>query len=544
MPEAAVDGAGGRAVDASADGGRGAVLRAGGVRRRVARWGPAAVGALLGVLALWPALGPGFVLRYDMVFVPDPPLVFPASGFPRAVPSDQVVAALAAVLPAELVQKGVLLGIFVLGAAGAGALVPRDRVLARLATAAFYAWNAYLAQRLLLGQWALLLGLAGLPWAVRAARGRWWHLALALLPAAVGGFQAMLVTAPAVLAVSGWRRPRGLALLAVFSLPWAVPALLAGATTDPRGVDAFAARADGPFGTLGSLLSLGGIWNAAADVPGQGSWLLAAARLVLAAVAVAAYVALRRGWGGAGAPGGERPAYWAGLLVAASAGLAVACAGAFAPGAVRALIGLWPGFGPLRDGQAYLAPLVLLEALGFGAAVAGITMPVRPAALAARGAALLVPVLVLPTFAFGAFGRLTAVEYPGEWRRVQAIVNADPAPGALLTLPWGAYRAFRWNPGGGVVLDPATKLFARRVIRDDSLPVRLGDGRVLRLAAEDPRARRVGRLLGAPGGRTAALRAEGIRYVLILRPYENVFLYRLPEARIIFGGREVLLLRL
>src|SRR5262249_58781736 len=66
----------------------------------------------------------------------------------------------------------------------------------------FYAWNPFVAERLLIGQWALLLGYAGLPWALRAAiagplaswRGA-GRLGLALLPAAVGGFAAMAISA-------------------------------------------------------------------------------------------------------------------------------------------------------------------------------------------------------------------------------------------------------------------------------------------------------------------------------------------------------------
>ncbi|MEV4188711.1 hypothetical protein AB0J28_45490, partial [Streptosporangium canum] len=121
------------------------------------RSAPALLGLLLALLALGPALGPGFVLRYDMVFVPDPPLTLPGEGFPRAVPSDLVVALLSRIAPDQMVQKAVLIGIFVLAASGAAALVPSRRLGPRLAAAAFYAWNAYLAQRLLLGQWALLL---------------------------------------------------------------------------------------------------------------------------------------------------------------------------------------------------------------------------------------------------------------------------------------------------------------------------------------------------------------------------------------------------
>ncbi|MBG0821033.1 hypothetical protein HS048_09830 [Planomonospora sp. ID91781] len=565
---------------------------------------PALLGLLLGLLALGPALGPGFVLRYDMVFVPDPPLALPEQGFPRAVPSDLVVALLSAVLPGQAVQKALLLWIFVLAASGAAALVPSGRLGPRLAAAAFYAWNAYLAQRLLLGQWALLLGVAGLPWAVRAVvLGGRLRLAAALLPAAVGGFQAMLVSALVVLATAvtlpgaagfpggtgspgrggrgdraagGPPPPRPLPgamtrvrrageaalVLGVLSLPWLVPALLSRATTDPAGVDAFAARADGPLGVVGSLLGLGGIWNAHAVVPGQESWWSAGVRLLLAGVAVWGFVRLR-GDGppvsaaeasapgsrtqalspgpsesrvrssSAGTQGRGAPPYRAGVAGAAVAGLGVACLGALAPGVLKALVGWWPGFGPLRDGQLYLAPFALLQALGLASAVRLL------ASRAAAVVAVAVPVLVLPTFALGAFGRLEAVGYPEEWRRVQAIVNADPVPGALLSLPWGAHRAFAWN-GGRVVLDPATKLFARRVVWNDELLVGLPGGGRIRVAAEDPLAVRVGAVLrGDPERRAAALAGLGVRYVLE-HSSENAFQGGMP----VFRGRELRLLRL
>ncbi|GLX04485.1 hypothetical protein [Microbispora sp. NBRC 16548] len=537
-------------------------------RAVLARFGPAVLGLAFGVLALGPALGPGFVLRYDMVFVPDPPLRL-GEGFPRAVPSDQVVALLSAVIPAEIVQKAILLGLFVLAASGAAALardaLPGGGIVPRLAAAAFYAWNAYLAQRLLIGQWALLLGYAGLPWAVRAAaRGGALRLAAALLPAAVGGFQAMLVSALTVLPVAASRGRGGggggggrtravlssvlssvlpsLGVLAVLSLPWLVPALVsvlgAGAAADPAGVAAFAPRADGPFGTLGSLLTLGGIWNSHATVPGQDTPALAAVRLALTLVAVAGFVRLgfvRLGFA-------RRPAWWPGLAAAACAGVLIACAGAFAPGVPRALIGWWAGFGPLRDGQVYVAPFAPAQAVGVAVAVAALRAAM-PAPVAA--AAVAVPVLALPTFALGAFGRLGTAEYPEEWRRVQAVVNGDPAPGALLSLPWSAYRAFPWN-GGRVVLDPATKMFSRPVVWNDALVVGTGGGSRIRVAAESPRARRIGALLAGPAAvpLTGALKREGVRYVLAGGVDENTFLSRLPGATPVYRGPELLLVRL
>ena len=132
--------------------------------------------------------------------------------------------------------------------------------------------------------------------------------------------------------------------LAVFSLPWVIPSLVAGVHTDPRGADVFAARADTPFGRLGSLLLLGGIWNAQTVPRGYGGP-ASAAWLALSGVAIAGYVLRSR-----------RQARCPGLGAAAVAGFIVAAAGTLSFGRliVSDLIRAWPGFAVLRDGQQYL----------------------------------------------------------------------------------------------------------------------------------------------------------------------------------------------
>src|SRR5579864_2254951 len=84
----------------------------------------AAVGLGLGLLALGPGLQRGFLLSYDMVFVPREPFsaALPGLAPPRAVPSDLVVAAASRILPADILQKLILLAIFVLACSGAAAL--------------------------------------------------------------------------------------------------------------------------------------------------------------------------------------------------------------------------------------------------------------------------------------------------------------------------------------------------------------------------------------------------------------------------------------
>ena len=500
------------------------------------------LGIGLGLLALGPGLRRGFLLSYDMVIVPREPFtatMFGLAGGPaRAVPSDAVLALLSRVAPADIVQKLALVSVFVLACAGAAALLEREPWYARLAAGVFYAWNPFVAERLLIGQWALLLGYAGLPWALRAAvagpvaswRGA-GRLGLALLPAAVGGFAALAISAlvvvpAAVLAPSGPARRRlasvgaALAVLAVASLPWLIPSVLRTVHADPAGIAAFAARADTPFGSLGSLLMLGGIWNAQAVPAGYGgAWSVLWLALVLAAAA--GYLAF-----------GRRQHRWPGLTFAAVTGLAIASVGVTATGRglLRAALGLWPGFAVLWDAQQFVAPLALAEALGAGllvtwAARAHVTGPEQAETVPGEGehhpprasrpglaiavALVLAPVLLLPGLAWGAAGRLRPAWYPAAWLEAAQMIDHSRAQGAALLLPWAAYRRPAWN-GGRAVLDPWPRLVSRQVVWNTGPQV--GD---VKFKPDDPAGRRLERVILAPGPLTAALEAAGVRFVIV-----------------------------
>jgi len=559
----------------------------------LADWGPPlALGLGLGLLALGPGLARGFLLSYDMVAVPREPfsaaLAGLAGGPPRAVPSDVVLAAASRVLPADIAQKLVLLAIFVLACTGVAALLRGERWLARLAAGAYYAWNPFVAERLIIGQWALLLGYAGLPWVLRAAlrdpgpgRGtpaeavpeaaardagapaaerlgwagvpwRWtgW-LALALVPAAVGGFAAVMITAivllPAVLLGQRVRRPgqgpsqgpsrpapaaarpaalAAVGLLLLAGLPWLIPSLVHPLSADAAGIGAFAARADTPFGSLGSLLMLGGIWNAQTLPAGYGGgwsvlWLAAAL------AALAGYVVLAAPRPGRGA---RRAARWPGLGVAAVAGLVIAGLGITPAGRelLRAATGWWPGFSVLRDGQQFAAPLALAEAAGFGLAVAWAIRPrparrIRAAAdgraagdgrpdrlgIAIGVVAVLLPVLLLPGLAWGAAGRLRAVWYPASWLAAARLINDSPARGAAVVLPWTAYRRPDWNHQE-TVLDPWPRLLDRTVLWNDG-----GQVGQVQLTPDDPRAQRLTAAITGTGPLTRVLSTAGVRFVIV-----------------------------
>ena len=520
-------------------------------------WRPALLGLLLGLLALGPALGRGFVLTYDMVFVPGPPfssaLLGLAGGPARPVPSDAVVAVAARVLPADTLQKLILLSIFLLACSGAAALLAgcwrartgdRPPVPAGLAAGVYYAWNPYVAERLAMGQWALLLGYAGLPWVLRLlcagpVRTGGGRLLLTLLPAAVGGFGGMVITglaaAPAALARGdgpGQRARRLAVVLAaclLLSLPWVIPSLNESVRADPAAANLFAGRADTPFGSLGSLALLSGIWNAQAVPVGYGG-LPAACWLVVVAAAVAGYLLVAR-------PMRLSP----GLGVAGLTGLAVAALGLTPPGlaVLRALISAWAGFAVLRDGQQYVAALALTEAIGLGAGVSWVLRQVRAGPVLAV-LAVLAPVLLLPGLAWGAAGRLHAVKYPADWLTARQLIDSDQGPGTVLLLPWAQYRRYQWNDGEAV-FDPWSRLLARDVIYDDALTV----GRQT-IGQESAQSIQLNQVIAEPGPLTGKLRAAGVRYVVVdagplLGPPGGglAAAARLPGARLVMASQDL-----
>jgi hypothetical protein len=450
------------------------------------------------------------------------------------------VALASRVVPADLLQKLLLAGIFVGAAAGAARLVPARGVAARVAAAVLYAWNPFVYERLLMGHWALLVSYAALPWAVAAAvdlrngRGGAARLVVTLAVAAFGSPAGGLIaagTALCVVASPPWRQPAGpqapadareaaagpavaarsaalvLGAALVVSAPWLVPSLLrpGGLPVRPEGAAAFASRPDGPLGTVGSLLGLGGIWNAFTVPPGLGSWPWLAGFAVVLAVAAAGLPLLPRRLGTGAA---------AGLLLAGGLGLLLAAAYAL-PG-LRVLVDLavqhLPGGGLLRDAQKFVAPLALLEAVAFGLGVERLP-PMLPARRRAAATVVLIlaPVLLLPALAWGAAGRLAAVPYPRAFQEARAAMAADQVQGAVLVLPWHLYLAFPWN-GDRVVLDPAQRWFTRRAVGNDDLEL-VG----VTVPGEDPYGTRLGPLVGGTAPLRPALPAAGIRYLLVFK---------------------------
>jgi hypothetical protein len=133
------------------------------------------------------------------------------------------------------------------------------------------------------------------------------------------------------------------------------------------------------------------------------------------------------------------------------------------------------------------------------------------------------PVAVLPALGWGISGRLDAVDYPRDFGQVRALLAADHRPGAVVVLPFDAYRRFGWNHDR-TVLDPIDRWLDRTVIVSADLPVaRSGDqgappGTLL-VRGEDRLAARVAAQLHTAAGNDALaarlLGSDGVRWVVV-----------------------------
>jgi hypothetical protein len=479
---------------------------------------------VLGLLVLGPALAPGYVLSYDMVWVPDLALrsdfLGVGSGLPRAVPSDAVVAVLDEVVPGMLLQKLVLLGTLVAAGSGGAALVARlpvrgerPGVAAQCLAASVFVWNPFVVERLVIGHWPVLIGYAALPWLVLAARrhrreGRPGALLL-LLPVASLSASAGLASAVAVLAFGTARsRVRANAVLAALVLaanaPWLFSGLLhaADATTDPAGARAFALRGEGLLPAPLAALGLGGIWNAEVVPTTRDGVLAVAALLVLAALAAL----------------GARP-WWRGtdrrdavaLVALWVVGYGLAFLGWAAPGSVAWLAENVPGGGLLRDTSRLLGLCVpLVVALtAYGAARADGWLRDADQRRFVGAVLVLVPVSLMPDAGWGVSGRLSAVDYPASYAATRDAVG-DGQGDDLLVLPFTSYRAPAWNDGRKV-LDPVGRYLRPDFVASDELIV--SD---VTIAGEDPRGDDVRRVLaaGTPEARRDGLLALGIGWTV------------------------------
>ena len=462
----------------------------------------------LALVLLAPLRHPGHLLARDLVFVPHQPLTDAAIGLggaaPRSVPLDAVVAVMTSVVDGGVLGRLLLVLTLLIAGWGTLRLTAGLGTTARLAASGFAVWNPFVVERMSLGQWALVLGYAVLPWVLMSAAafrrtGSRRSFAAVVLWSALGSLtptgglfaMAAVVTGGASRRLRSWLPVLAVALL---QLPWVVPSLVGGGsrTSDPAGVAVFAPGSDASGHPALALLGLGGIWDGLSVPDTRQTW-LAVAAIVL--VAVSAVVGVRRWW--ASAPDLAPRVAALGLVGLA---LALALTTGLGQDLLRHAVTSVPGVGLLRDGQKLLAPFVVLVACLFGGAV-----DVAARALARYGDEVvaivgvlfvLVPVGLVPDGPGAVWRTVQPVRFPDALDQVATTVDAGPPGRALVTLPWRSYRNFAWGTGYPSS-DPLVRMVDRPVITSEDLGVgervvrgesrvaaRIGDALLRRSAAD------------------------------------------------------------
>ena len=476
----------------------------------------------LSMAILGPVFGPGYLLIRDMVSTPRSFVTDSALGLsdsaPRAVPQDWLIAVASGVIDGGIVVKALTFAAIVLAGVGYGRLsrrvLPAAGTPGMLAATVIAVWNPYVAERLLQGQWSLLVGYAALGWILIAAvdvrRGggwaRWsvltgWLAVAGITPTGslLAGLALLAGLVIPALARRDWRMALTASVLwAASSLPWLTASFLGAGTgtADPGSVALFAARAEPWLGTAGSLLGLGGVWNADAVPESRTSpWALVATAALLVVVL-------------AGLPGlwhrRRNPVIKAaGGLAVGSVVLVALAATPFGMAILEWLVDTVPGTGLLRDTQKWTALAVPAYALAAASAVqsAGRHVPKGFAAVVAS-ALIVAP---LPDLAWGVGNSLTPIRYPGDWHAVADTITSGR--GDVLVLPVGTNRQYAF--ADSVSLDPAPRLLRADVLQSGELIV---DGRSV--DRPDSRATRAEEALLA-GSSPQALAALGVGWVLV-----------------------------
>ncbi|WP_374455201.1 hypothetical protein [Nocardioides sp.] len=461
---------------------------------------------------------PGHPLARDLVFVPRQPFTDATWGLgdvaPRAVPLDSVVAALTHLVDGGVLARVVLpLTLALLGWGVSALLAPAGRT-AQLAGSGFAVWNAYVVERLALGQWALLLALAALPWLVAAAmryrrEGRRVDLAAAVAWSALASLTptgGLFALAGLVVACTPHVRRSGAVLLAGLALqaPWVVAAVTGpgGGVSDASGVAAFAPDTESAHGPVVALLGLGGIWDAGSEPATRTTWVALLAAVVVVVVLAVSVPLLRRVWGT-----GDT-ARWV-VLAALLGGTALVAATSWGEDLMVWLVDTVPGAGLLRDTQKLLAPAVVLTSAAFGACASRITRALAGTDAHALSAFVLalVPVVLLPDATTETWRTVEPVALPADLTRAADRLAGEE--GVVVTLPWRSYRAFDWGHQGMTSSDPAIRMFDADVVTSDSLQV----GAVL-VPGESTLAARIGAAL-EEGPPATTLPDLGVSWVVV-----------------------------
>jgi hypothetical protein len=455
----------------------------------------------LAVLILGPLLLPGYVLTLDMVFAPN--TTVPSIHLP-GFPFYGFLWLLNTVLPGDVVQKIVLVAIFILSGCGATYLArwlqpqktPLNWPLVSMLAGLLYACNPFVYSRLMAGQFMVLLGYALLPFFVLS----WlrllqkpqmrtglvssvWAAAIAVVSLHTFGMAVLFAALSSL--VTLWqvraRREQLMAtgkytslaggLIVLLSLYWLIPFLLGNNHTAEL-VSSFNSSDRSVFATAGTgwqkiwyLITLQGFWADSQSLYVTAGEIFAWWNVIAVAVLGLVATGLVTLWR-------TSRAVAVVLFVMLSVSIVLACGTngtIFAPFNTW-LLDVFPPLAGYREPQKFVAAMALVYAVsaatGLGSLWAYVQKhkhPIGQTDIAIVMVAL--TILYAPLQFWGLHGQLHATEYPQAWYTANARLMHQPK-GDVLFLPWHQYMRFSFAQR--IVANPASAFFDAPIVSSNN----------------------------------------------------------------------------
>lgn len=532
-------------------------------QKRPIEWLAYGIYALVALAIMLPLFKPGFILTLDMVFTP-------TLGLPDAItssyPFHAFLHALNILIPADIIQKLLLLAILLFASIGMHRLI---RLLSPKAqeidwgiylASIFFAINPFTYSRFMAGQYSVLLGYALLPWFVRLLLkflnrpNLVGGLKLGSLAAVIGALSihtlgAIAITSAIAVVIMIWRFKHKMAgylkfgavalgLFVLLSSYWLVPLTLGqGKTADiiseftVADTEAFETRGGNPAVRIGHIIRLQGFW-----VEDRGQFLLPQDRAILWGLMALVIFAL--------------VIYGAVRLWQKNKPIAIF----FAASGLVALLLAAGIFGPVGDKLLLMTgvrephKLVGLLALTYGVLLAfgvnGLLARMREKNETAYGLAavilLIVPFLFMRVMFWGFNGQLTPREYPKDWFTVNNQLNKDMDDFGVLFLPWHQYMHFDF--AGRIIATPAPQFFGKTIVASSDPELDGASG-----GQQDERSRAVASLIKTGEDEPMfadKLAAQNIKYIILAKDLdyrEYEYLDDLPELERVGNYDDVVL---
>ncbi len=449
--------------------------------------------AALTIIILGNLLVPGYVLTLDMVWVDTLSLSWSADGFNNLAPLYLLLYILGFILPASVVQKLMLFGLFFSLLYLPYRFLPfLNSNASRLFAGLLYTLNPFVYARLLAGQWGVLLGYACLPLVLYTLTrllekrdiksGLLFGATLSLM----GAFSIHFLYLSLVLSVF-WLGAHfakflftdrkalnrsfvtaclsGALLFVTISTYWLVPAFTRETPLETRfdtaHFEGFSASENHLISTPLNLAVLGGFWGEGEEWRYYFFWpqdqplFWLAAFFILTLVAFG-FVTLVRA---------RDKRFAAILLLLLGIFSYILALGAW--GGTFHAFNLWvyeniPGWSGLRDSHKIAGVLALVYVLFASIGVdklVSLSKANFPFARTAIPLLFILPLLFGMYELFGFRGQLTPVEYPASWYEARTILHSSvPPTEKMLILPWQGYFSLPFN-NQLIVANPTSVFF-------------------------------------------------------------------------------------